>query len=397
MLRIAISELTSSDLCQVAASGEWRSVHHPAVGQDVLAAGAGGMSLQLRCPPQTIGVWLLKHGWSGTVEIVCNGSTARVSLTQDNEDISFVAPLPAPLADDNLVELRSIASQSDGIDRNEVWLLGLALSNPPKLPTQSTTLSGTTRLIQAEWGKFLVLNADTVIPTAILNEGCWAPKDVALFERSVSAGDVVIDVGANFGHHTIVFSKIVGPTGLVVAVEPQLPMFQLLCANCIINNARNVRPYHLAAGDHAHTVTMYPIDYAGENNFGALGINPDPARYSGGVLGEAVLARCLDDLVEEQLSQRPVNFIKIDVQSYEKFVLMGLLRTITKYRPSIFLEISPYWMLRAGYEYKEVYHLLSTLGYEFEHSRTFDTWTNGVPEVDAHPDVEWDILARPAG
>ena len=40
------------------------------------------------------------------------------------------------------------------------------------------------------------------------------------FKRLVKPGDVVMDVGANWGIHTLLLSKLVGPSGLVIALEP---------------------------------------------------------------------------------------------------------------------------------------------------------------------------------
>jgi FkbM family methyltransferase len=395
MIKISMQELLSTRICEAHFDPEWRNAHHPSVGQDVFVADVPGMVVHLRCPPEATGIWLLRHGWSGSVELTCAGATTAIILQHDSEDAAFVAPLPAIVDGEMEVILRSARAPGAADAPSEVWLFGLAFSSLPMPRAKSATISNSTRLVSGNWGKFLVLNTDTVLPTAILNEGAWAPKDVAIFQKYVKPGDVAVDVGANFGHHAVVFSKLVGEEGLVLAVEAQMTMFQLLCANCIINGAANVVPLRLAASDHSHSITLYPIDYAGEHNFGSLGVNPDPAKFSGGRVGEAVEARCLDDLVEEHCAGRRVSFIKIDVQSYEKFVLIGLLRTIVKHRPVVFLEVSPVWMQRAGYSFREIYRVLGQLDYQFEHSRALDFGADGIPEVAADADFEWDVLAIP--
>jgi predicted methyltransferase len=50
------------------------------------------------------------------------------------------------------------------------------------------------------------------------------------FLRAIRSGDVVIDVGANEGYFTLLFSDIVGATGEVHAFEPAEPTFNVLPA-----------------------------------------------------------------------------------------------------------------------------------------------------------------------
>src|SRR2546422_3309249 len=52
----------------------------------------------------------------------------------------------------------------------------------------------------------------------------------------ISAGDTVIDVGANIGIFTVKASKLVGPTGTVISLEPASKSFTLLEANIMRND-----------------------------------------------------------------------------------------------------------------------------------------------------------------
>jgi FkbM family methyltransferase len=393
MIKISLEELQSSDLCDVVFRPEWAELHHPLIGHHASMADRSGMEVRLQCPPEVVGVWLLRHAWSGVVEIACNGISETVDLWQEKQDLAFVAPLPTRLDCDGEIALRVANPPGRDLQRSQVWLLGLVFDKLPRPRSRITTISSSTRLIAGDWGRFLVLSTDVAIPTVVLNEGAWAPRDIETFKRFVSKGDVVLDVGANFGHHSIVFARLVGPQGLVIAIEAQKVMYQLLNANCVINGVSNVRALHLAASDHRHSVNLYPISYSSELNFGSLGINPNPERYSEGRDGESVRAVCLDDIVEEICPGRRIAFIKIDVQSYEKFVLRGLLRTITQHRPVVFLEISPFWMKRAGYDYREIYYLLQELNYTLEHSRTLPMADDGIPAVSVDTDIEWDVVA----
>ena len=76
----------------------------------------------------------------------------------------------------------------------------------------------------------------------------FSEGEVALFRQVVRPGDVVLDVGANIGAHTLFFARQVGPTGEVVTVEPQRVLFQTLCANLALNSVTNVWALPYAVG-----------------------------------------------------------------------------------------------------------------------------------------------------
>ena len=62
-------------------------------------------------------------------------------------------------------------------------------------------------------------------------------------------GDVVFDIGANVGYYALMESRLVGETGKVYAAEPVSSNFNILRTNIILNNYRNMFPFHVAIGD----------------------------------------------------------------------------------------------------------------------------------------------------
>jgi len=48
----------------------------------------------------------------------------------------------------------------------------------------------------------------------------------------IAPGDVCLDIGANIGYYSVLFSNLVGPKGKVIAIEPDPDNFQLLIKNC---------------------------------------------------------------------------------------------------------------------------------------------------------------------
>lgn len=89
---------------------------------------------------------------------------------------------------------------------------------------------------------------DRALVAWLLNVGLMARAERQLFEKTVEAGQVVVDVGANQGIFTLLFSRLVGPDGRVFALEPSPALFKALDGNCRINAAHNVTRMPIAAG-----------------------------------------------------------------------------------------------------------------------------------------------------
>src|SRR5206468_12565356 len=63
---------------------------------------------------------------------------------------------------------------------------------------------------------------------------------------SPQLSDVVVDVGANIGAHTVWLARKVGPSGLILAIEPEPNNFMILSLNQQINHLTNVIPIRAA-------------------------------------------------------------------------------------------------------------------------------------------------------
>ena len=151
-------------------------------------------------------------------------------------------------------------------------------------------------------------------------------QELRLLSRFIRPGQVVLDVGANIGTHTIFFSKLTGPTGRVIAFEPQRIIFQNLCANLALNALTNVHALWCGAGANEGRLFVPPIDYQAPNNFGGLSLKQSAQ-------GEPVPRIAIDGL-----NLPACHFIKIDVEGMENEVLAGAAKTIAAFQPILFLE-----------------------------------------------------------
>jgi FkbM family methyltransferase len=155
--------------------------------------------------------------------------------------------------------------------------------------------------------------------------GEFSEGEVEIFRELVGPADLVLDVGANIGAHTLFFARQVGPPGRVLAFEPQRIVFQTLCANMALNSLTNVWCYPCALGAAPGQITVPPLDYTKTGNFGGLSL--------GGTTGEEVPVLTIDGLKLPRC-----RLIKLDVEGAEERVLRGAVQTLARERPFLYVE-----------------------------------------------------------
>lgn len=134
-------------------------------------------------------------------------------------------------------------------------------------------------------------------------------KDLAFYSNFINKGDLVFDVGANYGDKTRVFLKL-GAT--VVAFEPQPDCKNELEARC--GNNSNLITLEIALGSKAEKRMFYVRAHRGSSGF--------VEDWNDGVESRSeVSIVTLDEMIEKY--GKPL-YIKIDVEGFEYEVLKGL-------------------------------------------------------------------------
>lgn len=186
------------------------------------------------------------------------------------------------------------------------------------------------QLTQTRYGPMLVNRHDLYVGRSLAVYGEWCEFEVELFNQIVRPGDVVLDVGANIGAHTLPLARAVGKDGLVGAFEPQRILYQALCGNIALNSLTNVHTWLAAVGAAPGSLLVPPLDYEREDNFGGV-------RLGGGAgKGEPV-----DVITIDQLGLEACRLIKIDVEEMEAEVLRGGVRTLETLKPLLYVENNP--------------------------------------------------------
>lgn len=166
-------------------------------------------------------------------------------------------------------------------------------------------------------------------------------KTMEAFAALVQPSQTVIEVGGHIGYIAQYFAYLVGKTGRVIVFEPgpnNLPYIEenlLVCNNVILERR--------AVADKTAEVDFFVENVTGQNNslvsdYEMFAENSAAAFSSALVQKVTVPAVTLDDYVRE--TGCTPDFIKIDAEGAEVFILKGMQRILERYRPVIMVEVT---------------------------------------------------------
>ena len=58
------------------------------------------------------------------------------------------------------------------------------------------------------------------IDFSIFIQGCFEPEVIKTYKKHIKEGDIVIDIGANIGAHTLPIANLLDHEGKIYALEP---------------------------------------------------------------------------------------------------------------------------------------------------------------------------------
>lgn len=188
--------------------------------------------------------------------------------------------------------------------------------------------------------------------------GDYEPYHTKIYRRIVRAGDVAVDVGANFGWYTALFARWVGPAGQVHAFEP-VPFIHALTADTIALNGCGSRvqlnPFGLGRESGGVTLFTYsglPHGHATATDFARR----DAIRHKCQI-------RRLDEYCEEN-AIRSIDFMKVDVEGSELDVFAGGERMLSGTdAPIIAFEINSECLTPRSLRGDDVVEALRRVGY----------------------------------
>jgi FkbM family methyltransferase len=162
----------------------------------------------------------------------------------------------------------------------------------------------------------------------------FEPYMCSLFQSLVEKNFKVLDVGANIGCTTLLFGDL---ATRVDSFEPSPSTFEILKKNVTTSSHSNIHIHNFGLGEKNENLTL---TFSPSNRSG--GFVSDKTQASKGHSIENITIKKGDDSFYSEV----VDFIKIDVEGYEKSVIEGLRQTIIKNHPIVVLELN-HWCLNA--------------------------------------------------
>ena len=177
-----------------------------------------------------------------------------------------------------------------------------------------------------------------------------------VFKGLLKAGSVVVDVGANIGHYTLLAAGVIGSRGRVHAVECSPETLGILANNIERNHLQNVEIHPVAAASTHGTLTLHVT---------AIGLSwfDPPSRWpvvEGSGSTVVVPTVPIDDLVAS-----PVDVVKIDAEGVDLDVLKGMSRILSVNKNvSVIVEWAPPMLSEAGKDPFELPRWLADAGFD---------------------------------
>jgi FkbM family methyltransferase len=161
----------------------------------------------------------------------------------------------------------------------------------------------------------------------------------------------VVDVGANTGYYSLWASRLVGPLGRVHAFEPVPDLASALRRNVELNGMCNIAVRPEAVSECSGRAILHVSRAESNTGLSSLVMYEEIDRASDRLEVETI---SLDGLASDL--DRPIDFVKIDVEGAEELVFRGSARLLaSESAPAILFEsyaVAPLAARLEGYGYK---------------------------------------------
>jgi FkbM family methyltransferase len=203
------------------------------------------------------------------------------------------------------------------------------------------------------------LYKDSVL-SKLIYEGNFELDEISFVNNTLKDGDVFIDIGSNIGLFSLIASNLVGRNGKVISFEPSPKTFKRLEENIELNELQNVKLNNIGLSDKKGTLKLH-VSENGHDAWDTFATDINNIKYQNSI---EVNINTLDNEIEN-IGVNNIKLIKIDVEGWEKFVLLGAIETIKKFSPILLIEFTAENTENAGYNVLEIYDIVTNLGYRW--------------------------------
>eukprot|EP00602_Paraphysomonas_sp_CaronLab_P006112 CAMPEP_0185020536 /NCGR_PEP_ID=MMETSP1103-20130426/3140_1 /TAXON_ID=36769 /ORGANISM="Paraphysomonas bandaiensis, Strain Caron Lab Isolate" /LENGTH=370 /DNA_ID=CAMNT_0027551487 /DNA_START=54 /DNA_END=1166 /DNA_ORIENTATION=- len=186
---------------------------------------------------------------------------------------------------------------------------------------------------------FLVPLSDSIISHHIKTFGHYEKPARDTVMQFIAPGSVIVDVGANIGSWTVPMAIYMGKQGRVYAFEVQPETFLYLNSNLALNGLSNVFPIEMGVGNEVGSARIYSVVLFHEpnttRNAGGFSFFFPPPKSNWPLYDVSTIT--LDAMMQRNMPCP--DFIKMDVEMYELYVLQGSVQVLETCQPVLYLEL----------------------------------------------------------
>ena len=189
--------------------------------------------------------------------------------------------------------------------------------------------------VETDVGPVLLLADDTVITPIIRARGTWEEELGDQIRSLLRPGMTAVDVGGNIGYVALLMAECVGPSGHVVAVEPDPRNAHVLRLNAARTRGARIEVVEAAAWSEPGLLDLgLHATNSGDHRVGSAAEERETV---------AVKAVRLDDVLPDR-----VDLILMDTQASEHVALRGARGLLDRSRPVLLVEFWPQGLREAG-------------------------------------------------
>jgi len=208
--------------------------------------------------------------------------------------------------------------------------------------------------VQIEGYKLYINPMDTVVSATLAKTGTWEPFVSKQFIQIAKKARTIVDVGGNIGYFSLLGAACSKSTAEIFVFEPDEVNFQSLTKTVKENKLENITCEKVAIAQKSGEISLYiSPDNLGDHRTFDSGDNRET---------EVVRVVSLDDYFSEY--PHDIDLLKIDIQGYEHFAIVGANQLFQKKRIKVILsELWPYGLKLAGCDWRNYLQILEESGF----------------------------------
>lgn len=221
--------------------------------------------------------------------------------------------------------------------------------------------------IETSFGHFYIDPVSHFARELLALEG-YEPEMRKTLKYYLKPSSTFVDIGANEGFFSILASNLIGPSGKVVAVEPQSRLQAVTHRNFELNHCSNVSLVQYAVSDKECDAEL---SLSPDTNTGSTSLNQSTHYH----LPMEVIPTIKLSTLFDNSGIDTADLVKMDIEGFEYEAVLGSPELFVTHRIKAFaLELHPTALKKRGLDPQDITDFLENCGYALTKELTNSVW-----------------------